>query len=40
MNFENSKVDPHRPLFNLTDKIDLRKKDTCIAFSNLSAYCA
>ena len=39
MNFENSKTsDPHRLLFNLTDKTDLRKKDECIALSNISIY--
>ena len=28
MNSKNSKTsDPHRPLVNLTDKIDLRRKD-------------
>ena len=28
MNFENSKTsDPYRLLFNLTDKIDVRRKD-------------
>ena len=36
---ENSKAsDPHRLLLNLTDKIDLRKKDKCIALSNSSIY--
>ena len=36
MNSENSKTsDPHRVLFNLTDKIDLRRKDEYIALSNL-----
>ena len=39
MNSENSKtLDPHRLLFNLTDKIDLRRKDEFIALSNLSIY--
>ena len=37
MNSENSKTsDPLRQLLNLTDKIDLRKKDKYIALSNLS----
>ena len=37
MNSENSKTsDPHRLLLNLTDKIDLRRKDKYIALSNLS----
>ena len=37
MNSENSKTsDPLRLLLNLTDKIDLRKKDKYIALSNLS----
>ena len=39
MNSENSKTsDPHRLLLNLTDKIDLRRKDEYIALSNLSIY--
>ena len=39
MNFENSRTsDSHRLLPNLTDKIDLRKKDKYIALSNLSIY--
>ena len=39
MNSENSKTsDPHRLLVNLTDKIDLRRKDKYIALSNLSIY--
>ena len=39
MNSENSKTsDPHRLLLNLTDKIDLRKKDKYITLSNLSIY--
>ena len=37
MNFKNSKTsDPHRLLLNLTDKIDLRRKDKYIALSNFS----
>ena len=39
MNSENSKSsDPHRLSFNLTDNIDLKKKDKYIALSNLSIY--
>ena len=39
MSSENSKTsDPHRLLLNLTDKIDLRRKDKYIALSNLSIY--
>ena len=39
MNSENIKTsDPHRLLLNLTDKIDLRRKDKYIALSNLSIY--
>ena len=39
INSENSKTpNPHRLLLNLTDKIDLRRKDKCIALSNLSIY--
>ena len=38
MNSKNIKTsDPHRPLLNLTDKIDLRK-DKYIALSNISIY--
>ena len=37
MNSKNSKTsDPHRLLLNLTDKIDLRRKDKYIALWNLS----
>ena len=37
MNSENSKTsDSHRLLLDLTDKIDLRRKDKYIALSNLS----
>ena len=39
MNSRNSETsDPHRLLLNLTDKIDLRRKDKYIALSNLSIY--
>ena len=39
MNSENSKTsDPHRLSLNLTDKIDLRRKDKYFALSNLSIY--
>ena len=39
MNSENGKTsDPRRLLLNLTDKIDLRRKDKYIALSNLSIY--
>ena len=38
-NSENSKTsDPHRLLLNLTDKINLRRKDKYIALWNLSIY--
>ena len=40
MNSKNSKTsDPHRLLLNLTDKIDLRRKDKYITLSNHSIYC-
>ena len=40
-NSKNSKTsDPHRLLLNLTDKIDLRIKDKCIALSNQCIYYA
>ena len=36
---KNSKTsDPHRLLLNLTDKINLRRRDKYIALSNLSIY--
>ena len=39
MNSESIKTSDHnRLLINLTDKIDLRKKDRYIALSNLSIY--
>ena len=39
MNSRNRKTsDPHRLLINLTDKIDLKRKDKYIALSNLSIY--
>ena len=39
MNSENSKTfDHHRLLLNLVDKINLKKNDKYIAFSNLSIY--
>ena len=39
MNSENCRAyDPHRLLLNLTDKIDLSRKDKYIALSNLSIY--
>ena len=39
LNSKNSKTsDPHRLLLNLINKINLRRKDQCIALSNLSIY--
>ena len=39
MNCENSKkFDPHQLLLNLSDKINLKIKDTYVALSNLSIY--
>ena len=39
INSKNSKTsDPHKLLLNLTDKIDLGRKDKYIALSNLSIY--
>ena len=39
MNSENSKTpDPRRLLLNLSDKINLKRKDKYIALSNLSIY--
>ena len=41
MNPENSKTsDLHRPLLKLSDKIDLKRNDKCVALSNLSIYYA
>ena len=39
MNSEKSKIsDPHRQLFNLSDKINLKRSDKYVALSNLSIY--
>ena len=39
MNSENSETsDPHRPLLNLPDKINLKRSDTYVVLSNLSMY--
>ena len=39
MNSEDSKTfDPYRLLLNLTDKINLEKRDTYVVLSNLSIY--
>ena len=39
MNSENSKTsDPHRPLLNLTNKINLNRSDKYIALLNLIIY--
>ena len=39
MNSRHSKTsDPHRLLLNLTDEIDLRRKDKYITLSNFSVY--
>ena len=39
INSKNSKIsDPHRLLLNLTDIIDLRRKDKYIALSGLTIY--
>ena len=39
INYENSKISgPHRVLLNLTDKIDLSRKDKYVALSNLGIY--
>ena len=37
MNSENSKTsDPHRLLLNLSDKINLKRSDKCVALSNVT----
>ena len=39
MNSRNSKTsDPQRQLFNLTERVDLKRKDKYIALSNLTIY--
>ena len=39
LNSKNSGTsDPHRPLFNLTYKINLKRSDKYVALSNLSIY--
>ena len=39
MNSENNKISkPYVLIFNLTDKLDLRRGDKSIALSNLSIY--
>ena len=39
MNSGNSKTsDPHRPLLNLLDKINLKRKDKYVVLSKLSIY--
>ena len=39
MNSRNSKTsDPHRLLFNLSDKINLKRKDKYVALSNVNIY--
>ena len=39
MNYENSKTsDPHRLLFNLTDRINLKRSDKYVALCNLTIY--
>ena len=41
MNSKNTKIsDPYRLLLNLTDKINLKRRDKYIALSNLSMYYA
>ena len=39
MNSEDSKTsDPHRLLLNLSDKINLKRSDEYVAFSNVNNY--
>ena len=39
MNSENSKTsEPHKLLLNLQDKINLKRSDKYVAFSNLKMY--
>ena len=39
MNSQNSEAsDPHKLLLNLTDKVNLKRSDKCVALSNLSIY--
>ena len=40
INFENIKTsDPHRPLFNLSNKINFIRIDKYVVLSNLCIYC-
>ena len=40
MNSGNSKTShPHRLPLNLSDKMNLKRSDKCVALSNLSIYC-
>ena len=40
MNSETKKTsDPHRLFLNLSDKINLKRSDKYVAFSNLRMYC-
>ena len=39
MNSENSKTfDPHRLLLNVSDRINVKRRDKYVALSNLSIY--
>ena len=39
MNSQNSEAsDPHKLLLSLTDKVNLKRSDKCVALSNLSIY--
>ena len=39
INYGNNKIsDPNRLLLNLSDKINLKRRDKYVAFSNLSIY--
>ena len=39
MNSENSKIfDPHKLLLNVSDRINVKRRDKYVALSNLSIY--
>ena len=38
MNSENSKTFPHRLLLNVSDRINVKRRDKYVALSNLSIY--
>ena len=37
---KNEASDPHKQLLSLTDKLNIKRSDKCVALSNLSIYYA